>query len=50
MDKGSGYFEIKEKNDPKAEVIRITFDNEETYKKWGIVFMESIKSDTQLRE
>jgi hypothetical protein len=45
LDKGQGYFEIKEKNDPKAEVIRITFENSEVYTKWGIVFMESIKQD-----
>jgi hypothetical protein len=45
LEKGQGYFEIKEKNDPKAEVIRITFDDEATYKKWGAVFMESIKTD-----
>lgn len=50
LEKGQGYFEIKDKGDKNAEVIRITFDDDATYKKWGIVFMESIKSDQQLRD
>lgn len=50
LDKGQGYYEIRDKTDPKAEVIRITFDNKEEFFKWGLCFMESIKSDQQLKE
>jgi hypothetical protein len=27
LEKGAGYFEIRDKTDKKAEVIRISFDN-----------------------
>lgn len=45
LEKGQGYFEIRDKNDAKAEVIRITYESEEEYKKWGLVFMESVRPD-----
>jgi hypothetical protein len=32
LEKGSGYFEIRDKNDPKAEVILITYESEEEFK------------------
>ena len=45
LDDGKGYFEIKDKTDPKAEVIRITFNDKEDFRKWGLIFIEAIKSD-----
>ena len=32
LDKGTGYFEIRDKNDPKAEVILITYESDEEFK------------------
>ena len=49
LEKSQGYFEIRDKVNPKAEVIRITFDNSEEFKKWGACFVESVKSDQVLR-
>jgi hypothetical protein len=45
LEDGKGYFEIKDKTDPKAEVIRISFSDKEEFRKWGLIFIESIKSD-----
>jgi hypothetical protein len=45
LEPGKGYFEIRDKQNPKADVIRITFASQEEYRKWGLVFMESIKTD-----
>jgi len=45
IDPGKGYFEIRDKLDSKSDVIRITFKTQEEYRQWGMVFMESIKSD-----
>lgn len=45
LEKDQGYFEIKDKQDKNADVVLITFDNNEEFKKWGLVFMESIRSD-----
>jgi len=50
LEPGKGYFEIRDKIDPKSDVIRITFSNQEEYRRWGLVFMESIKSDAKLKE
>lgn len=50
LEPGKGYFEIRDKTDLKSDVIRITFNNQQEYTKWGLVFMESVKSDAKLRE
>ena len=50
LEPGKGYFEIRDKIDPKSDVIRIAFTTQEEYRRWGLVFMESVKSDTQLRQ
>jgi hypothetical protein len=42
---GKGYFEIRDKIDPKSDVIRIAFTTQEEYRQWGLVFVESVKSD-----
>ena len=49
MEKDQGYFEIRDKQDKNADVILITFDNKELYQQWGKVFMESMRSDAELR-
>jgi hypothetical protein len=50
LEPGKGYFEIRDKIDSKSDVIRITFSNQQEYTKWGLVFMESVKSDAKMRE
>lgn len=45
LDQGKGYFEIRDKHNKDGEVIRITFATEALYKQWGLIFMESVKSD-----
>jgi hypothetical protein len=50
LDGDRGYFQIKDRVDKKAEVIMITFENNDEFNRWGQVFMESMKSDQELKD
>ena len=43
---GDRYIEIQDRND---EIVQVAFEDPEEFKKWGIVFVESLKSDEILR-
>lgn len=47
---GERYIEISDKHDMSAESVKIAFDSDTQFKTWGLVFVESIKSDQQLYE
>lgn len=44
---GDRYIEIQDRND---EIVQVAFEDAEDFKRWGIIFVESIKSDEILRQ
>ena len=44
---GDRYVEIQDRND---EVVQVSFEDPDEFKKWGLVFVESIKTDDMLRQ
>ena len=44
---GDRYIEIQDRNN---EIVQVAFEDPDEFKKWGIVFVESIKSDEVLRQ
>ena len=46
---GDRYLEISDKT-KKDETVKVAFDDETMFKKWGMVFLESTRSDEELRQ